>query len=113
MRLRAACLMTHNIRAMAAFYAALFGREAEVVDVVDYRFASEQLTLFRLEDADETPSTTHASLIYTVDDPDAVHARLAAQGIDAPPPTDKPWGVRSFLVTDPDGNLVSFTKPLA
>lgn len=45
----------------------------------------------------------------TVADVDACHVRLAALADRHPiglsgPPKDHPWGERSFLLTDPDGN---------
>lgn len=50
----------------------------------------------------------------TVDDVDAVHARFAAMdaaGAGASgPPKDHPWGARSFLLTDPDGNRWEITQ---
>lgn len=111
MRLRAACLMTRNLEAMVAFYEKMFGHAPEVDGNVDFRFVPEQLTVFRLE-ADEQP-TQELALIYDVEDADAVYARLDALGLcNASTPTDKPWGVRSFMVIDPDGNMVSFAQRL-
>lgn len=43
-----------------------------------------------------------------VDDADKYHAHLAERGIDAPEPTDKPWGWRSFAVPDPTGVVLDF-----
>lgn len=49
-----------------------------------------------------------SALGLTVDDVDGVHARIAAMGEPgvelSGPPKDHPWGERSFLLTDPDGN---------
>lgn len=55
------------------------------------------------------------SLGLTVRDVDAVHARLDAMQAQYPmalsgPPKDHPWGERSFLVTDPDGNRWEITQ---
>lgn len=112
MKLRAACLSTRNIDPMVAFYTSLFGHAPEIDGDVDFRFVPEQLTVFRLE-GQERAATSNASLIYAVDDVDAVYARLSALGLCSEgAPTDKPWGVRSFLVRDPDGNLVSFAKAI-
>jgi uncharacterized glyoxalase superfamily protein PhnB len=48
-----------------------------------------------------------------VDDVDAEYKRLGALGIaNGTAPTDKPWGVRSFIINDPAGNFASFTKAL-
>lgn len=52
-------------------------------------------------------------LEFQVDDVDAVHHRLGTESVDCVmPPTQMPWGNRSMLLRDPDGNLVNvFSKP--
>ncbi len=43
-----------------------------------------------------------------VDDADADHARLIAEGVSIPTPIeDKPWGDRQFMVKDPNGILIA------
>lgn len=42
------------------------------------------------------------------DDLDGLHKTLIGLGIDAKPPTAKPWGEVDFLVVDPDGYTVEF-----
>ncbi len=42
-------------------------------------------------------------LIVHVDDVDAQHARVVAAGVEAPAPEQKPYGPRTFTVTDPWG----------
>ena len=113
MKLFGACITTHQIEAMVDFYTKVFGCEP-YIDGPDHRFLDAQLILFRLEDKD-APSAQNAGMIYAVDDVDAEYARLKPCGIAVDPPTDKPWGVRSFIIHDPDGNLVSFFsgKPAA
>lgn len=49
-----------------------------------------------------TPGTLQG-LVLHVDDPDAVHAALVADGHECSEPEDQPWG-RFFSVDDPDGN---------
>ena len=53
-----------------------------------------------------------SSIGITVDDVDAVHA--VASGVEhcsvSGPPKDHPWGERSFLLTDPDGNRWEVTQ---
>lgn len=52
------------------------------------------------------------SIGLTVDDVDEVHARvekLAGCSVTGPP-KDHPWGERSFLLTDPDGNRWEVTQ---
>lgn len=42
-----------------------------------------------------------------VDDADVAYVRLRAAGVSVgPPPEDKPWGERQFLVRDPNGVLI-------
>lgn len=47
-----------------------------------------------------------------VEDIDSVFAEFEARGVRVDePPTDRPWGVRNFYVTDPDGHVVEFEQP--
>jgi predicted enzyme related to lactoylglutathione lyase len=112
MKLRAACLKAQNARPLVEFYRKVFGHEPEVDGGVDFRFYPEQLTVYQMGEG-EGPETRGAALIYQVEDVDAEYARLTAMGLDSlGAPTDKPWGVRSFLIRDPAGNLVSFIKDI-
>jgi uncharacterized glyoxalase superfamily protein PhnB len=48
-----------------------------------------------------------------VDDVDAIYPTLVdAVGTFANEPTTMPWGNRSLLFRDPDGNLVNFFTPV-
>ena len=50
---------------------------------------------------------------FLVDDVDGVHRNLAGFIADiVTEPTTLPWGNRSLLVRDPDGNLVNFFTPV-
>lgn len=108
MKLHGACILTHNITELVEFYKKLFEQEPEVDGGVDYRFYAAQLIIHKLNDV-EAPSTSNAALIYAVENVDDEYRRLVSLGLQASsPPSDKPWGVRSFLMNDPDGNTVSF-----
>jgi len=49
-----------------------------------------------------------------VDDVDATHERLRKRGLPVlSPPTDRPWGWRSFVCADPNGVLLDFYRELA
>lgn len=50
-------------------------------------------------------------LLVWVDDVDAQHARVRGAGIEAPLPEDKPYGVRTFSLTDPEGYEWGFMQP--
>ncbi len=48
-----------------------------------------------------------ASVYLEVDDVDAAHARASAAGCEPTEPVDHPWGLRDFVVRDPDGHLLA------
>jgi catechol 2,3-dioxygenase-like lactoylglutathione lyase family enzyme len=60
------------------------------------------------------PAATHSVIIeFLVDDVDRVHQNLAGLVTDfVSEPTTMPWGNRSLLFRDPDGNLVNFFTPV-
>ncbi len=60
------------------------------------------------------PADNHSVIIeFLVDDVDRVHQNLAGLVTDfVNEPTTMPWGNRSLLFRDPDGNLVNFFTPV-
>jgi uncharacterized glyoxalase superfamily protein PhnB len=61
-------------------------------------------------------SAANRSMIldFEVEDVDKERARLASIiGEFVLEPTDQPWGNRSMLFRDPDGNLINFYAPAA
>ena len=60
------------------------------------------------------PASNHTVIIeFLVDDVDGVHQSLAGFVEDfVNEPTTMPWGNRSLLFRDPDGNLVNFFTPV-
>lgn len=60
------------------------------------------------------PADNHSAIIeFLVDDVDAEYDRLKEFSIDfVNDPTTMPWGNRSLLFRDPDGNLVNFFTPV-
>jgi uncharacterized glyoxalase superfamily protein PhnB len=61
------------------------------------------------------PADNHSVIIeFLVDDVDRVRQNLAGIVADfVNEPTTMPWGNRSLLFRDPDGNLVNFFTPVA
>ena len=54
------------------------------------------------------------TLCLRVENADREHARLAKAGVAiVAPPTDFPWGMRAFVVKDPNGIVVSIAHPIA
>jgi predicted enzyme related to lactoylglutathione lyase len=60
------------------------------------------------------PADNHTVIIeFLVDDVDGVHQNLAGFVEEfVTEPTTMPWGNRSLLLRDPDGNLVNFFTPV-
>jgi catechol 2,3-dioxygenase-like lactoylglutathione lyase family enzyme len=60
------------------------------------------------------PADNHSVITeFLVDDVDRVHQNLTAFVTDfVNEPTTMPWGNRSLLFRDPDGNLVNFFTPV-
>ncbi|MCC7426027.1 MAG: VOC family protein [Alphaproteobacteria bacterium] len=51
------------------------------------------------------------SAYLVVDDVDALFAEMRRSGAEfQQEPTEQPWGVRDFVVRDPDGNLLLFAS---
>ena len=63
------------------------------------------------------PAENHSAILeFLVADVDEVHRNLLGALPDADfvsEPATMPWGNRSFLVRDPDGNLVNFFTPVS
>ncbi|WP_285657961.1 VOC family protein [Actinomycetospora sp. NBRC 106375] len=64
--------------------------------------------------ADAASAGTSVVLEFEVDDLDAVRDHLRGGGVRewVQEPTDQPWGNRSMLLRDPDGNLVNVFTPI-
>ncbi|RWC56445.1 VOC family protein [Mesorhizobium sp.] len=61
------------------------------------------------------PADNHTAIIeFRVSDVDAEFERLSdsLNGVTVQKPTTMPWGNRSLLFRDPDGNLVNFFTPV-
>lgn len=51
------------------------------------------------------------SIYVEVEDVDRAHSEVRASGLDVEPPTDKPWGDRSFSFDDPIGLRLYLFSP--
>jgi predicted enzyme related to lactoylglutathione lyase len=115
-------IITDDVTRLADFYARLTG--ATVARLTEHfaevRTPSATLAigstatvgLFGVGSA--RPADNHSAIIeFLVDDVDAEHARLAAWVDEfVAAPTTMPWGNRSLLLRDPDGNLVNLFSPV-
>ncbi|HKJ25846.1 MAG TPA: VOC family protein [Myxococcota bacterium] len=60
-------------------------------------------------DPDRAPRIGHGTVALTVADADAAHRELARRGARITAPIDdRPYGLRDFMVEDPDGNRLAF-----
>jgi catechol 2,3-dioxygenase-like lactoylglutathione lyase family enzyme len=63
-------------------------------------------SVFDLDVVDIDPDANRAGCYLIVQDADAWHARMLADGLPVTPIEDQPWGMREFTLTDPSGNHV-------
>lgn len=111
-------VITDDIQRLVAFYERATGIVAswstpdfaEVVTPQGTLAIASTATLALFTEDAARPADNHSVIIeFEVADVDAEYARL--QGLTAAfvqAPTTMPWGNRSLLVRDPDGNLVNF-----
>lgn len=95
-----------------AFYLALgftLVRRSGPFAVVDWH----GMCLFLVENADTPAFPRWANLRIMVDDVDAVHAHVIASGFEpAHPLADRGYGLRDFIVDDPNGFALRFAQAL-
>lgn len=114
-------IITDDLEGMVAFYERVTGQPAERPAPVFAQFSgpggtlaiASTATVAVLGDA-LTPATNRSVLIeFEVADVDGDFAELQPSSDDVVlEPTTMPWGNRSALVRDPDGNVVNlFSRP--
>lgn len=116
------CLITRDIRQLAAFYTKVLRIQPNWSgeDYVEFRGNVGTLAIFSysaqqqyIPNVTEPASNRSVILEFRVSDVDAEYAGLQ-QFVKSwvKPPTTQPWGTRSIYFRDPDGNLVDFfTEP--
>ena len=121
MKLASVRLVTNNIDDLIAFYTTLTGASAARLaeDFAEIRLAgaivaiSTERAVKQFNAGAATAAANRSAIVeFQVVDVDAVHARLSRDPIDwVMMPTTQPWGNRSMLLRDPDGNLINiFTR---
>jgi predicted enzyme related to lactoylglutathione lyase len=116
-------IITDDLEGMVAFYERVTGQQAERPAPVFAQFSGPGGTLAIASTATVamlggavTPATNRSVLIeFEVTDVDNDFAGLQLSSDDVVlEPTTMPWGNRSALVRDPDGNVVNlFSRPAA
>lgn len=124
MKLASIRLTTRDVPALSKFYEGVTGvtpwTHPQFSGYAEIRFPNFLIALASEENSARFnagavvgASNRSAVLEFEVDDVDADRARL--EGIVREwvmQPTDMPWGNRSMLFRDPDGNLINFYKPI-
>lgn len=115
-------IITADIQRLARFYEQITGIAVKMYteDFGELKTSAGTLALgstrtLRLFGGDiARPADNHSAIIeFRVDDVDAEYRKLAdliGDGL-VQAPTTMPWGNRSLLFRDPDGNLVNFFTP--
>jgi predicted enzyme related to lactoylglutathione lyase len=116
-------VITDQIKPLVQFYEAVTGLAATwyTEDFVELATSSCTLAIGSTRtlapfgaDIAQPAANRSAIIEFRVDDVDAEHRRLAEIiGDFAQTPTTMPWGNRSLLLRDPDGNLVNFFTPVS
>jgi catechol 2,3-dioxygenase-like lactoylglutathione lyase family enzyme len=110
-------IATTDVPRMTRFFSAAFGLEphfandlfAEFVLSSRFRVAFFVPVGKSARSFDATASRGSSAFGVTVDDVEATYETLIAMTAELPielsgPPKEHPWGEKSFLLTDPDGN---------
>jgi len=112
----AASVFTRDIQAAEAFYCDILGftKTFENGDPVGFIvLEKDQAELHLSLVRDHRPSTANVAHLM-VDDVDALHKVLAAAGVRIIKSlSNKDYGLRAFVFTDPDGNRIDVGQPLS
>lgn len=115
-------LIVRDIRKLVAFYEAVTALPARWLNddfaeiptpACTLALGSERTVRLFAEGAAQPAANHTAILEFLVDDVDAVFATLDGLVTEVvQPPTTMPWGNRSLLVRDPEGNLINLFAPV-
>lgn len=120
MKLRHARIVTRDVQALARFYQEVTGIKPEgSSDYLEFRtpegaFAISSQQKMEEHGAKATTPCTNLSMVldFEVEDVNKERERLSRIVREIVlEPKDQPWGNRSMLFRDPDGNLVNFFTP--
>ncbi|WP_410662751.1 VOC family protein [Amycolatopsis sp. lyj-84] len=110
-------IITHDVARLAEFYEQVTGLEARRPAEQFAELVGPSCTLAigsaKTTTAAVPESNRTAILEFRVEDVDREYERLAGLAEIVQKPTTMPWGNRSLLFRDPDGNLVNYFSPSA
>ena len=104
------CLLTNDVRRLAAFYKQLLGVENGSDDEVHQFILTEETSLTIYNDGTEKNNQNrNICLAFTVDDMDREYDKVKALGAEIiGPPARRPWGAVNMSFRDPDNNIIFF-----
>ena len=122
MKLAYTRIVTRDVPALARFYKEITGSAPVILNdaYVEFRNLGTALAISSQQTMEShgagaaTPASNRSVILdFQVDDVDEERTRLATM-IDrfVLEPTNQPWGNRSMLFRDPDGNLINFFAPI-
>ncbi|MEU6549074.1 VOC family protein [Streptomyces sp. NPDC046915] len=116
-------IITGNVDRVVEFHEKVTGRTAKrfTDDFAEFRTSAGTLalgsvrTVAALGARAPRPAANESVIIeFLVDDVDREYDRLRTLAVEfVNEPTTQPWGNRSLLFRDPDGNLVNFFAPVS
>ena len=119
-------IVTDDVAGLAAFYARLVGRPVPLNDyyvevpagAMSVGFSRHRFTEYQEDQAARSSRPDRQDEIvldFVVNDVDREFERIDRLGVDwVLEPTTQPWGNRSMVFRDPEGNLVNvFSRPKA
>lgn len=104
-----------DVRTAAAFYRAAFGLQVSFTngEPPDYAVLKKDAAEVHLAKcADPAPRRQNVMHLLVSDADAASVSCAAAGGIIVEPLRDAPWGMRTFVVRDPDGHRIDVGQPL-
>ncbi len=116
-------IVTDDVQRLAAFYARLVRAPVVLNDyyvevptgAMSVGFSRRRFTEYREDQTARPGRPQHRAEIildFQAGDVDAEYQRIAGLGVDwVTPPTTQPWGNRTMIFRDPEGNLVNVFSP--
>lgn len=111
-------LAVRDLEDSTRYYVDVLGFARDPIEAEGWSFLSRDSFKVMLgECPDERPASElgdHSYFAYLlVDDVDAYHREVAARGATvSSPPEDKPWGLREFALSTPDGHRITCGEPV-
>ena len=111
-------LAVRDLALSTRYYTEVLGFQRDPIDAHGWSFLSRGAVRLMLgECVDERPASELANHSYfaywNVEGIDDLYREFAANGaLLTSPPTDKPWGLREFHLTTPDGHRIVCGQPI-